>query len=59
MTKTGKLSNREMETLNRAWDILSRWTEVAEDNEATDEWLYDMAMNAVAGLCEFVSNYEG
>lgn len=59
MTKAGKLSNREMETLNRAWDILSRWTEVAEDNEATDEWLYDMAMNAMAGLCEFVSNYEG
>lgn len=59
MTKNGKLSKREMDTLNRAWEILSRWTEVAEDDEATDEWLYDMAMNAVAGLCEFVNSYEG
>lgn len=59
MTKNGKLSKREMDTLNKAWEILSRWTEVAEDDEATDEWLYDMAMNAVAGLCEFVNSYEG
>lgn len=58
MTKTGKLSKREMDTLNKAWEILSRWTEVAEDDETTDEWLYDMAMNAVAGLCEFVNSYE-
>ena len=59
MTKDGKLSKREMETLNRAWEILSRWTEAAEDDDSMDEWLYDMAMNAVVGLCEFINSYEG
>lgn len=58
MTKTGKLNRREMETLNKAWEILSRWSEKAEDNDEVDEYLYDVAMNAVAGLCEFVNNYE-
>lgn len=59
MTKDGKLSERNMETLNRAWDILSKWTEKAEDNDEVDEYLYDVAMNAVCGLCEFINNYEG
>lgn len=59
MTKDGKLSKREMETLDKAWTILSRWTEKAEDNDEVDEYLYDVAMNAMCGLCEFINNYEG
>ena len=65
MTKTGKLSKRELETLNKAWEILSRWSEVkerkAERNgyEVDTDCLYNDAMNAVAGLCEFVNNYKG
>lgn len=58
MTKTGKLSKREMETLNRAYEILSSWSDKAEDNGNVDEYLYDMAMSAVCGLCEFIRNYE-
>jgi hypothetical protein len=57
--KNGKLNQREMATLNSAWGILSKWSELAEDNEEVDEYLYDVAMNAVAGLCEFINNYEG
>ena len=60
--KTGKLSNRELDTLNTAWRILSRWTEVEESKEDRNEWvdryIYDCAMNAVCGLCEFITNYE-
>ena len=56
--KNGKLSKREMETLNRAWDILSRWTDYDEEHGTQDEYVYDVAMNAVAGLCEFINNYE-
>lgn len=63
MTKTGKLSKREMETLNRAWEILSRWSDVNEDKADSEEWeesyIYDSAMNAVCGLCEFINNYKG
>lgn len=62
MTKNGKLSKRDMDTLDRAWGILSRWTEWAEDEGMDDvqvsEWQYDMAMNAVVGLREFIENYE-
>lgn len=58
MTKTGKLSKRDMATLNKAWEILSHWSEKAEDNDEVDEYLYDVAMNAVCGLCEFVTNYK-
>lgn len=64
MTKTGKLNKRELETLNKAWEILSRWSEVkereAERNgyEVDTDYLYNDAMNAVAGLCEFVNNYD-
>lgn len=63
MTKNGKLSKRDMDTLNKAWGILSKWTEWAE-NEGMDvvevsEWQFDMAMNAVAALCEFINDYEG
>ena len=59
MTKTGKLSKKELETLNKAWEIMSKWSEVAEDNPAIDEYVYEVAMNAVCGLCEFINNYEG
>lgn len=59
MTKTGKLNKRELETLNKAWEILSRWSEKVEERGDTDDYLYDNAMAAVCGLCEFVSNYEG
>ena len=64
MTKNGKLSNREMETLHKAWTILSRWTEVQEEDaerhgyEPDTDYVYSSAMNAVCGLCEFVNNYE-
>ena len=65
MTKTGKLNKRELETLNRAWAILSKWTEIYEGESVEEdgciepeyEYLYDNAMSAVCGLCEFVSNY--
>lgn len=65
MTKDGKLSKRDMDTLNRAWEILSRWTERAEEDadrlgyEADTDYAYSSAMNAVCGLCEFIGNYEG
>ena len=64
MTETGKLDKREMQTLNNAWGILSRWTAAkeaeAERNgyEADADYLYNNAMNAVVGLCEFISDYE-
>jgi hypothetical protein len=70
MTKNGKLSKRDMAALNKAWGILSRWTEVYEADvceveesdddccmDAEYEYLYDNAMTAVAGLCEFINNY--
>lgn len=65
MTNTGKLNKREMDTLNKAWTILSRWTEWAEEDadrlgyEADTDYAYSSAMNAVCGLCEFINNYEG
>lgn len=65
MTSKGKLSKRDMATLNKAWDILSRWTEWAEADadehgyEADTDYCYSSAMNAVVGLCEFLHNYEG
>lgn len=62
MTKNGKLSKRDMATLNKAWEILSHWSEVNEDKADSEEWedsyIYDSAMNAVCGLCEFINNYE-
>lgn len=62
--KTGRLSNRELDTLNSAWRILSRWTEHAEEkairngSEPDCDYTYSSAMNAVCGLCEFISSYE-
>lgn len=62
MTKNGKLSKRDMDTLNRAWTILSDYTQVVEDRmedgDVFDDYVYSSAMNAVAGLCEFIGNYE-
>lgn len=66
MTKNGKLSKRDIQTLDKAWGILSKWTEIYEnDNESEDgcvnseyEYMYDNAMAAVAGLCEFIHEYE-
>lgn len=65
MTKNGKLSKRDMTTLNKAWEILSRWTEIYEGEEVEEdgcvdaeyEYLYSNAMTAVVGLCEFINNY--
>lgn len=64
MTKTGKLNSREMATLNKAWEILSRWTAAKEEEadrngyEADADYLYNNAMYAVVGLCEFIEHYE-
>lgn len=60
MTKDGKLSKRDMATLDKAWEILSRWSEWAEKDaeahgyEAETDYAYNSAMNAVVGLCEFI-----
>lgn len=65
MTKDGKLSKRDIDTLNKAWNIMSMWVEAAEErtdpeNMTGDEdYLYTHACYAVTGLCEFISNYEG
>jgi len=61
MTKNGKLSKRDMEALNKAWTILSDWTQAMEDKDenVVDDYTYSSAMNAVVGLCEFIGNYEG
>ena len=65
MTSKGKLSKRDLDCLNRAWGILSDWTQIVEDDaiakgEDPDENpLFGSAMNAVMGLCEFVGCYEG
>lgn len=62
MTKNGKLSKHDMEVLDKAWGILSRWTEWAEkdgiDDGRVSGYQYDVAMDAVCGLCEFIENYE-
>ena len=60
VTKNGKLSKRDMNTLNKAWEILSDWTQVMEDNDADveEDYVYSNAMSAVVGLCEFIGNYE-
>jgi hypothetical protein len=61
MTKTGRLSNRDMAAIEKAYEILSEWTQIIEDREGDDVWddyVWSNAMNAVAGLCEFVNNYE-
>lgn len=64
MTKDGKLSKRDMDTLNKAWEILSRWTEIQEADaerhgyEPDTDYCYTNAMAAVAGLCEFIGEYE-
>lgn len=57
--KNGKLSKREMATIESAWRILSRWTEWQEEHSENPEELfekydYDVAMSAVASLCDFV-----
>lgn len=65
MTKTGKLSKRDMATLNKAWEILSDWSQLFEDKAIEEEheellegYEYTSAMNAVCGLCEFITNYK-
>lgn len=65
MTKDGKLSKRDMEALNKAWGILSKWTEAAEERTdpnlmtGNEDYLYTHACYAITGLCEFINNYEG
>lgn len=48
--------------MNKAWTILSDWTQVTEDRmeegDDFDDYVYSSAMNAVVGLCEFIGNYE-
>lgn len=52
----GKLSKREMDALNRAWSIVSRWMDWADENDVDPEdYKYESAGNAVCGLCEFIS----
>lgn len=61
--RAGKLSKREFETVEKAWGILSRymdWAEEDADKRGEDldgRYVYEVAGNAVAGLCEFVNNY--
>lgn len=53
--RTGKLSKRDMETLNKAWSIVSRWLDWADENDVDPEdYMYESAGNAVCGLCEFI-----
>lgn len=62
--RNGKLSKRELETLNKSWGILSRWTEKMEEDNDIDtldeeqDYLYTHACYAVTGLCEFIGNYK-
>lgn len=62
--KNGKLNEREMATLNRAWEILSDLTEWMEQDaeihgfEADTDSDYLSAMNAVVGLCDFINGQE-
>jgi len=64
MTKDGKLNKREMAVINRAWEVLSDWTQLVEDKavargeDPDDNPLFGSAMNAVMGLCEFIGCYE-
>lgn len=57
--RNGKLNKREMATLNKAWEILSRWTEGEEEAGRDDTYEYDNAMAAVTGLCELITSVEG
>lgn len=61
--RTGKLSKREVETLNRAWSIVSDWIGWQEENgfdcdadgnDFDDQHAYDSAGNACVGLCDFI-----
>lgn len=53
--RTGKLSKREMETLDKAWSIVSRWMYWADEKGIDDDdYQYESAGNAVCGLCEFI-----
>lgn len=55
MTKDGKLSKRDMDTLNRAWGIISRWLDWADENDVDPEdYQYESVGNAVCSLCEFI-----
>ena len=58
MNKAGRLSKKDTQVLSRSWEILSRWTEIEEERNAHDEYLYDMAMSATASLCQFLMEYE-
>ena len=60
--KNGELSKRELETIRRAWSILSKWSEWADEDarahgyEPSADPSYCDAMTAVAGLCEFIGD---
>jgi hypothetical protein len=44
-----------MDTLNKAWSIISRWLDWADENDVDPEdYQYESAGNAVCGLCEFI-----
>ena len=32
--------------LKKAWEILSRWSEAAEDNDEVDAYLYDVSVSS-------------
>lgn len=53
-----------MAALDRAWGILSDWTEAVADKadergkDPYEDYAYSCAMSAVAGLCEFLGTYD-
>lgn len=59
--KNGNLSKSELATLEKAYSIMSKWTEWAEEDadfhgyEPDCDYAYTHAMYAVTGLCEFLS----
>lgn len=62
MTGRGKLTKSEMETLSKAIEILTRWTEWAEndgmDYNEVSGWQIDRATNAICELYDFIESYE-
>lgn len=57
--RNGKLSKREMATLDRALEILSSWAEHQEETGNDGTYEYDNATAAVVGLGEFLSAING
>lgn len=54
--RNGNLNKNELATLYKAWDILSAWSEWAEEHGTAETEEYSDAMTAVYGLCEFLGS---